>query len=175
VTRRLVIEPALSLKICYANLEASALETKAIYVKQWPPPDFKKYTRLYKHYRIRAAGIEDHYPPGFVQLDGTIGQAAKPRENVIGAVKVAANGNSQVVVLRIADNVLSANIATHLPGESLEDIVRSFDTENRIWMDEPDRIVQQTSPGGRLSVEIKKQIVSGKRTLVVDINPIPAL
>jgi hypothetical protein len=156
------------------NLEANDLEKETIYIKQFPLINFKKYCRHYKHYLVRAANIQDHYPLGFVQLDGTIDLEAGSRKDTIGAMRVALNGNSGVVVLKISDGALSANIVTPLPGESVEEIVQSFDTEvsaikKRVWVDEPDRIVQQIPLGGRLSVEIRKQIVFGKRTLIADI------
>jgi Heterokaryon incompatibility protein (HET) len=157
------------------NLAANDLERETIYIKQLPLMDFRKYIRHYKHYLVRAANIQDCYPPRFVQQDGTIDLQAWPHKDSIGAIKVVVNGNSRVVVLKIAADALSANIVTPLPGESVEEIVRSLDTnasaiEKRVWINEPDRIVQQIPLGGRLSVEIRKQIVFGRRTLIAGIS-----
>jgi hypothetical protein len=112
------------------SLEKSAFETKIIYVKQWPLLDFKKYTRRYNHYYIRAANIQDHYPPRFIQSDGTIDQGR--HKSTIGAMKVAVRGKGHAVVLKIADDVLSANIVTHFQGESLEEIVHSYDSRESV-------------------------------------------
>src|SRR5436189_5427056 len=106
------------------NSEARTVETKAMYVKQWPPMDFKKFSRRCDQYRIRAANIQDHYPPGFVQSDGMIKQAAR-KGRMTGAIKVAVDGRTQVILLMIADGKLSASIATRLEGMSLEEIVHS--------------------------------------------------
>jgi hypothetical protein len=152
------------------NSEASALETKAIYIKQWPPVDFKRLYRHYNHYCIRAANTQDHYPPGFVQLDGTINQEAGPHKNTMGAVKVAVNGETQVVVLMITDDVLFASIVKNFQGESLEEIVHSWDAKKAIWINKPGRIVQEISQRRPVCIEMRKRIVFGKRTLTIDIS-----
>jgi hypothetical protein len=151
------------------NSEARTVGTKAMYIKQWPPLDFEKFSRRCVQYRIRAANIQEHYPPGFVQWDGMIKQGAK-KEKMTGAIKVAVDGGTQIILLMIADGELSASIATDLESMSLEEIVHSCEPKEGVWLTKPGRIIREISPGHHWFISLRKQIISGKRTLTLNVS-----
>jgi hypothetical protein len=98
-----------------------------------------------------------------------IKQVAK-KEKMTGAIKVAVDGGTQIILLMIADGELSASIATDLESMSLEEIVHSCEPKEGVWLKKPGRIIREISPGHHWFISLRKQIISGKRTLTLNVS-----
>ena len=151
-----------------ASSEASNIKRKEILVPQWTSQNFGiDFPRGSTQYRIKAPSIQDQYPRGLVRSDGMIGKLL-----AIGAILVDISGRKQAILLMLTDGELSARIAWRLGGLdlNLEDIVRSCEPNEEVWLKKPGSIVQEISPGCSWCLSLRKQVVSGKRTLTFDVS-----
>lgn len=163
-------------------------ESKSIYVRDvWQESDASAKRSAYNTWLVETYGLKRHgieiteiHPEGIVQVIGTRLEVPREFRKLMAVRFVAENGRGKkdtcVVILLATLGVVSADFITPSPDVDLQNVFYTYGEDNsspyqRTWEAQPDRIVWQLPVRKDwISVSVRKQIVEGKKTQVVNIS-----